>query len=282
MPPQTPLVLLDNVFDTIGLYAGAALTTSSESVGRDAFRIADYRRDRTYWSPTTDGGGVDHWVRVQLVAAHGVDYIVLDRGHNLAGKTVYIEGSSDGATWSISQALNVPAASVVGGTPTAPAMAATEEGAAWTIIPAALAARVWWRLRVPYTAAFIPIVTGVMAGLKTQLLNFSTSFDEDAGGRTQASQQSIAGYRATDTTYAWRTVKLGLKYIGATEYDATIRTLRETIFAKNQPWMCFLDYGTRPERGWLYEFDGTDWAMAKQRVLREGVISGREVGAKLG
>jgi hypothetical protein len=280
MPPQTPLLLVDNVFDTIGLYPGATIDAITESAGHEAFRVADYRRDRSYWQPSSDGAGNPTWVRTHLTAARGVDFVALDRGHNLAGKSVFLEGSADGVTWSISQQLDVPASGVVGGNPAAPAMAQTEEGVAWTLT-ASLAARAWWRLRIPYTAAFVPIVTGVMAGLKTQLLGYSDVFDDDAGGRTQSNVTSTAGYRASETTYNWRTVELALRLIGATEYDTTMRTLRALLFAKNQPAMVLMDYGTYPERGWLYQYDGTDWGMAKQRVFRSGRIRMRELGARL-
>jgi hypothetical protein len=171
--------------------------------------------------------------------------------------------------------------SLIGGTPLAPAMAATEEGAAWTIIGAALAARIWWRLRIPYTAGFVPVVTGIIAGLKTQLLGYATTFDEDAGGRTQVAQESASAYRGTDTTYSWRTASLDLAVIGATEYDTTMRTLRAMLFERNQPTMLWMDYGTYPERGWLYQFDGTAWSMGKSRVYRAGRIPLRELYPRL-
>ena len=282
MPPQTPLLLVDNVFDSVGLYPGAVPSAISEGAGHEAFRIADYRRDRTYWSPTSDGGGADTYVRVQLAAAHGVDSLWLDRGHNLAGRSVFLEGSSDGVTWAISQQFDVPAAGVVGGSTAAPAMCGTEEGAALSLLAAPLAARVEWRLRIPYAAGFIPIVTGVIAGLKTQLLGYSRVFDEDSGERTQVTQQSTAAYRAVDTTYAWRTAQLSLGTIGATEYDSMIRSLRALLFERNQPWVLAMDAGTHPERAWMFQYDGTRWGFAKTRVLRDGIITGREVGPRLG
>jgi hypothetical protein len=280
MAPQTPLLLIDNVFDTVGLYPGGTVDAISEVAGREAFRVADYRRDRTYWQPTSDGGGSDTWVRTQLLTAHAIDSILLDRGHNLTGKTVFLEGGPDGASWPTSISLTVPGATTIGGTPAAPTMAQTEEGTAWTLF-ATTTARLWWRLRVPYAAGFIPIVTGIIAGARTQLLGYSTTYDEDAGGRTQSTQMSSSGYLASDTTYSWRTAQLGLSYIGSTEYDGTIRTLRNLLFARNQPTMLFMDYGTYPERGWLYQYDGTTWGMPKTRVYRSGPIPLRECGPRL-
>lgn len=280
MAPQTPLLLVDNLFDLVGCYPGAALDAFSEVIGREAFHAVDYERDRSQWEPQTDGGGSDLWIRVHLTVARAVDYAFIDRGHNLAGKTIYIEGSDDGVSWPDSVALNVPATGVVGGTPASPAMTGTEEGAAWTIVPATTA-RAWWRFRFPYSAGFIPRVTGVMAGTRTQLAGYSRVFDEDSGERTQVSQQSSAGWRATDTTHAWRKVEISLGVIAPGEYDTTIRMLRGLLFEKNQPWVNVLDYGTYPERAWMFQWDGTQWGFPKTRVHRDGRITGREYGPRL-
>lgn len=282
--PTTPLLLYDNYLDTVQLYPGGALDASEQPQGFEAMRVADYRRDRTYWQPATDGGGVDHYVRVKLptaIGARGVDYVMIDRDSTLFGRTVYLEGSADGAAWTVSQALNVPAAAAVGGDPTMPAMAQTEEGVAWSLAGAALAARLWWRLRIPYVANYRPIITGLMFGLRTQLLGYSNVFDEDAGERTQSTEVSTAGYRSSTKAFSYRVATLGLETIGSTEYDGTMRAVREALFARQAPWMLFMDYATRPERGWLFEVDGTTWGMPKTRVLRNGQIKGREVGAKI-
>jgi hypothetical protein len=282
--PATPLLLYDNVFDHAVQYPSAALDASDEPVGTEAFRVADYRRERSYWQPSTDGGGADHFVRVDLgtVGALPVDYLVIDRDSNLWGKTVYLEGSADGATWTVSQALNIPVIGTVGGNPTWPSVAVTEEGVVWGIGAAPLAAKLWWRLRIPYTAAFVPLVTGVMAGTRLQLLGYSSSFDEDAGQRTQSTDQSTAGYRGQSRTFAWRTAQLQLAAIGAAEYDAALRAARTALFTLNVPAILLMDYVTRPERGWLYQYEGTTWGMPKQRVLRAGSIPLRECGHRVG
>jgi hypothetical protein len=271
--PNPPLILVDNVFDTVNLYPGAVIDATSEAAGHESFRVADYRRDRTWWQAANDGGSSDHRIRVQLPATAVVDSVFFDRGHNLAGKSVFVEGGADGATWPTSVQVNLP--SSLGGTPAAPTMDQTEEGAAWSLF-APTTARLWWSIRIPHSAGFVPIVTGVILGLRTQLLGFSKTFDEDAGGRTQSSTQSTAGYRANDRTYSWRTVALDLDLIGATEYDGAIRTARSRLFDMNQPWVCAMDYGTHPERAWMYTLDATTWSMPKTRVYRGGRIVGRE------
>jgi hypothetical protein len=271
--PNPPLLLADNIFDATVLYPGAVIDATSEAAGHEAFRVSDYRRDRTSWQAANDGGGVDHRIRVHAPFDVSIDSIFLDRGHNLAGKTVFLEGSLDGSSWPLSITLNVPSA--VGGGTTAPAMCQTEEGAAWTLT-GTTAFRPWWSLRIPHATSFVPIVTGLLVGTRAQLLNFGKTFDEDAGARTQPTQQSTAGYRANDATYAWRTVTLDLDLIGAAEYDGTMRSLRAKLFEKNQPFVCAMDYGTHPERAWMYTVDSTTWGMPKSHVYRAGRIVGRE------
>jgi hypothetical protein len=272
--PNPPLLLVDNVFDAVNLYPGAVIDATTEAVGHEAFRVADYRRDRTWWQAANDVGvGSLHRIRVHLPAAVSPDFLFLDRGHNLAGKSITLLGGDDGSTWLHSVTPTVPSA--VGGSPTSPSMCQTEEGAAFTLFTA-LPAHAWWELGIPATGGFIPVVTGLIVGARTQLVGYSNTFDEDAGARTQPSTQSTAGYRANDRTYSWRTVTLGLELIGAPTYDAQIRTLRSQLFDLNQPFVCAMDYGTHPERAWMYTLDGTTWGMPKSRVYRAGRIVGRE------
>lgn len=282
--PGTPLLLFDNYADNVNLYPLATVDASNEPEGFEAFRVADYRRERSYWQPATDGGGVDHFIRVNhgaVVGAKAVDYIAIDRDSTIENMSVFLEGSADGVTWNVSQQLNIPAGNVVGGSPIWPSLARTEEGVAWGIANAALAARQWWRLRIPYVAAFRPVVTGLMFGMKNQLVGYSNVFDEDAGERTQSTELSTAGYRGQARSYAWRTCEVGLTNIGSAEYDASIRAARDAIFARQAPFMLLMDYVTRAERGWLFEYDATTWSMPKSRVLRNGRIRGREVGHRI-
>lgn len=279
----TPLLLVDNVFDTFGLYPTGAIDAITEASGREAYRAADYRRDRTWWQPTSDGGGSATWLRTDIGSGltRGVDYLFIDRGHNLWGRTFSLQGGDTGSTWPSSQAFTAPASGTVGGDPTWPSLAVTEEGALYSIRSTTFATRRWWRITPNFVSTFIPVIPGIMAGLKTQLLGYSATYDEDAAERTQSDQTSRAGYRGSAMTYSWRMCELDLRLIGATEYDTTIRELRRLLFERNQPWVLFMDYAAYPERGWMYQLDGTGWGMPKTRVYRGGRIRGRELGSVL-
>lgn len=283
MPPTTPLLLVDNVFDSYNLYPNAAVAATSEVTGKEAFHVADYRRDRTWWQPTSDGGGSANqvWADLGVGVTKAIDFIYIDRGHNLWGKGLHFIGGTAVGVRSVEYPTTVPALGTVGGDPTWPSLAVTEEGALYSIKAAATPAHRVWTFEVDYVAAFVPIVTGLMVGSFDQLAGYSNVFDEDAGERSDAAETSRAGYRGASMVYSWRTAELGLAYIGATEYDATIRTLRTLLFQKAQPWVLFMDYATRPERGWMFQYDGPTWGMSKSHVYRSGKIRGREVGAVL-
>lgn len=276
MPPTTPLIIADNLFD-FTLYPTATLTDSSELTGREAYRIIDARRERSWWQAATSA--TSHFVQVDLGAgiAANADAIWFDRGHNMAGRQIQIDYSDNGSAWTTLRTLTFPAAGVVGGDPTLTTMSATEEGVSWALFTAAAAAHRHWRFLL-LGAAYQPVIPGVMLGVRAQLIGYSRVKDEDSMNRTEVQEMSRAGYLGTDRRYAWRTVAIDLNYIGATEYDSTIRTLRRQLFELDQPFFCAMDYGTKPQWGWLYRWDGTRYSASQNRTYRANVITGREVG----
>lgn len=284
--PVPPTLLVDNVFDRVHLYPAATLTASSEATGHGVRYAADYRRERTSWQATDAGvnptGG---WVMTNLGAGNtrAVNAAWLDRGHNLWGKTVVVEGGDDGATFpttlrsAVVPALDAAGNYVVGGDPTT-GWCVTEEGAAYTLAGALTTARQYWRVRAPYVAAFTPAMTGVLVGQYTRFLGFLSTRDEDASERTQASEQSLVGYRGYDRTYSWRVGEMGFESIGGTEYDTTMRWLHARIFQRNQPFLLIHEAVGVPERAWLMQFDGARWSFGMRRVTRGGRIPIRECG----
>lgn len=275
MPPKAPLILVDNVYDVVNQYLTGVLSSSGEAANRSVRYIADYRRERDYWqAPTT---AINHYVRVDLGAGNtrAVDFVWIDRGHNLWGQQVNIEASDDNfaTTPNFVDVPFVPASGTIGGDPTT-GWCVTEEGAIYRLFTA-FPARRYHQIRVVTAAA--PILTGVMVGARTQLAGFSRKRDEDASGRTERSQESDAGYVSTDRVYDHRTCTLDLKLIGATEYDAKIRALRNLVFSRNQPFVHAIDHGTNPNRTWLFQYTGRSWSFPMERIHRSGSITAREL-----
>lgn len=272
---KTPLLLIDNLFDRVNLYHLATLSSTGAAVGSDVQYVADYRRERSSWRAATSAADRVIQVDMGAGATAAPDAIWLDRGHNLWGATVVVEGSSDGVTWNAEPlSRGVPALTTVGGDPET-SFCVTEEGAIYALFVNASLRR-YWRIRIPQ--AMQPVVPGVILGKRAQLARYSRKLDEDAGGRMAKSQESDAGYLATDRVYAYRKLELQLATIGAAEYDATVRVLRRQLFEINQPAFIVMNYGSKPERGWLYQLDDREWSFSAERVNRSGSVRLREVG----
>lgn len=93
------VMLAENVFNP-RLFPAHALSAVSEAADpvnpHDVEVIASGRRQRSenYWTPTALNTAA--WVRSSFNRVRVVDMVALDRGHNLAGKTVRVQASSDG------------------------------------------------------------------------------------------------------------------------------------------------------------------------------------------
>ncbi len=275
MASERPLLLVDNVFDATNLYPTAVLSSTGDAAGRSVRAVSDYRRERTFWQAATSAADRD--VRVDLGSGNSrlVDSAWLDRGHNLWGLTVRVD-ASDASDFSTGDGLQwvVPAEGTVGGDPTA-GWCVTEEGALYTLF-SGFSARRYFRVRV--VSAAQPILTGVIVGARTQLAVYSRQLDEDAGERNERMLDSDAMYSAVDRVYSRRTLNLDLAVIGASSYDAQIRSLRGWLFERNQPVFVVMNYGTKPERGWLYQYAGRSWSFGADRSHRKGSIPLRELG----
>jgi hypothetical protein len=281
MPSQTPFVLVDNTCDRINLYPTGVLGYSGAAlVGREVQYVADYRRERTFFQGSA---AIASWyltINVGPGVTAAPDTVWIDRGHNLWGRTIGFEGGDDPLTaWFNPSVFSrvVPAQGTVGGDPLT-GWCVTEEGAIYTI-SANIAARANWRIIDNTGTAFQPIIPGLIVGKRIQLLGYSSVLDEDAGERFERTEQSlIPGYAGNDRTYSARKLELRLSLIGAAEYDSSIRTLRRLLFDVNQPFVCCTNYGTKPERTWLYKYQGGQWSSPTSRTYRSATITAYEYG----
>lgn len=275
MPSMPPVLLIDNVFDRVNQYQTATLGSSGDAAGSDLRFVADYRRERDYWQAVS--AVAYNWVASDLGVSvtAPVDSLWLDRGHNLWGKSIQIAGDDGTGGSVVALTLSVPAYGTVGGSPTASTMCVTEEGTLWSLFTSLAARRRW----IVYTVDnYQPIYTGIILGSRTQLINFSTKFDEDAAGRKLTTRDSDAGWRASDKSYPYATLEIALDTVGAVEYDNQIRYMKRLLFERNEPAVICMNYGMHPERTKLYQADMTAWSFATPKVYRKGSVTFRELG----
>ena len=94
-----PRFLAENFFN-LDQFAQHTLTAEEETTGNEAWRVGAGRRVggtiRNYWTPTTANSTT--WIECKCDRARAFDMLVIDRGHNLAGKTVKLEISDDNFT----------------------------------------------------------------------------------------------------------------------------------------------------------------------------------------
>lgn len=255
----------------------SARMSSPSVVGREPNYAADYRRERSLYQAAVSAANQGLVADLGPGITQICDSCWIDRGHNLWGKTIKISAGDDGVSYPEEASLVVPAQGTVGGDPTT--WSVTEEGAIYLLF-AGFTARRYWRVTV--TDVWQPLITGIILGKRVQLSSpagWSSVLDEDAGDRNDRTETGyVMGYDGSDRTYSGRKVDLKLAYIGATEYDASIRGLRRTLFDINQPAVVCMNYGTNPERAWLYKYSGKSWSSPKTRTYRTVSISMAEVG----
>lgn len=276
------VAMCDSVMDYVQLYPLAVVTASSSLPGFGVARVIDARRQWTYLQFANAGADpLGNWVQSDLGASgeRPVNYLWIDRGHNLWGKTVIVEGGSDGALFPASKTFVVPPIGTVGGDPSL-GFCATIEGALYTFF-ADMAPRRCWRVRLPYVAAFVGVIPGLMLGQRDQLWTFSSIYDDDARDRKEITAESEAGWVATWTSEPWRVWELDLRVIGQAEYDAVITKLGERLFDRNQPAAAVMNWVRAPEKCWLFQLRGAQWRFPMQRVTRSGRIQLREIGHRI-
>jgi hypothetical protein len=112
-------------------------------------------------------------------------------------------------------------------------MAVTEEGACYALFADSAAHR-YWALTV--VTSILPVVTGAMLGMRTQLLGFSSVFDEDAGERTENTATSDRGLPRHGHHLLVAHARARRSRTSAPR-STTRRSapLRELLFKRNQP-----------------------------------------------
>lgn len=248
---MSSVFLVDNLFSD-SQYPAATLSANEEASGREAWRVGDGRRSsQDYWSPTTANNAA--YVEVDLGAGETAtpDVIVIDRGHNLAGKTVLLKRGSGGATTVFT--ATIPSAVTDNQDIDGANGVLTPEGA-WIKRFTGAADR-YWRLHVnAMGAGLLPQIVGLWVGTSITP-DLSMPVTEDV--ISLMSHQTLlpsTGWMGRTTPVRQRVGQLSFKLASESAYQSLDAHLRDNFMRGRPMWVVVDD--TRAERAVLVMWDG--------------------------
>lgn len=264
-----PRLMVENLWSTIQ-FPLHTLAVTEEASGHEQRRMFDARRSVfDYWTPNSTNTQMDHTLTMDRVRT--CDYVALDRGHNLAGKTVELHAAqvSDFSSFETVFSIALPTAAGPGSLDDGLGVR-TEEGA-WLIHFSPRAAR-YLRFRVAAMGASQkPSIVGLYTGLSWAPPGLYKPFNEDANELIAGETQSDLGWIGRFSPVVRRRFTLNIKLSDFATYDQA-RYHVGGHFAANRPmWICHDDQ--QAERTLLAVRDGdlrwtheTDWGYRRAMV----------------
>jgi hypothetical protein len=227
--PNPPLILTDNLFENVVLHPSFALTNSGNDdiAGQEVWRIADNLRDESSWNPSTLNAARN--IIVDCLTVQGPTMVVIDRGHNLAGKIVTIRGATDATLVTGADLATSTIPAVAGGLPGDANGCLTTDGVWWKTF-AAQNFRAW-ALKLPAMGAGIaPKVTGLYLGVGyrfPEFLDAPGAYDYRTKVVFQRNEMSKGGVRSTSRPLNFRQLRLQLQMDSAAYpgFDAEVRRM---------------------------------------------------------
>lgn len=233
----SPLILVDNLY-SVGQYPDHVVSANAEAAGHEAFRLGNGRRSLLdYATPTT--ANTIAWWKVRCDRVRAANCVVLDRGHNLAGRSVLLQVSQDDfTTFETIATVTLPAATAPGAIDD-PSGVRTEEGA-W-ILRYPLRAGADWRLYVPAVVDFIPQVVGLYLGLAWAPDYFVRPMDDEGTALIVAETQSETGWVGRGSRTRRRQGVIRYEFRDLFEYEEVARYHLQ-LHADGAPtWLVFDD-----------------------------------------
>lgn len=240
-----PILLSQNVYDATVLNPTFVVDNMSadDAPDHEAFRIADNLRDLTWWTPI--GANAERSLRTNtLSTGTQADILILDRGHNLQGKAVVLEGAN---VADFSVVFTLPVSSTIPATAGGLASDAngclTPEGVWWKTFSVASAQ--YWRLRIPAMGAGIsPIVTSLHLGKSYRLpeyLDAPGAYDYRRKYSFKRNELSEAGVRGKSRPRRFDEMDLHFS-LESTDYAAFEAEVTR-LLDYGQPWWACVDDG---------------------------------------
>ena len=247
-----PLFLAENLFSQ-PQFPGHLLSASEEAVKGEVWRVATGRRSgRDRWTPATPN--VASWVQVKCNVARSADMIVLDRGHNLAGVTIGVQYSADGASWTTWFSPTIPSAVGSAASALAANGVVTEEGAWLKQFAAPPSPQLYWRISIPALGAgLVPQIVGLWLGASWQPAHYlGLPYDDDGQQLIlEQSDPTQAGWRGAGLAARGKDGELSFALAGEAEYATARYHVRENFHGRNRPMWILHDGTGRAERAVL-------------------------------
>lgn len=237
-----PLILSDNLFENVLLHPTFATANDSldDTAGHEWFRVADNLRDLTSWAASITNATHRSYVDCLIPVAPNI--VILDRGHNLAGHSIQINGSTNFSTYAgdtVITSATIP--SSPGGLPTDPNGCVTPDGVWWKTFTGQ-SFRVQSLVVGALGVGLAPVVTGVYLGNSyrfPEFLNAPASYDYGTQIKYKRNELSRGGVRSKSRPINFDRLQFSIDldsgdYIG---FDAEVRRLLRF----GQPWWFCLD-----------------------------------------
>lgn len=219
-----PIVLTDNFWDDVVVHNDHLVSHTGTAVeGSEVSNLADNLRDLTRFTVAETNTAIN--ITVDCLTAKPVDGVILDRGHNLKGKTVEIRGSTD----------NFAASDVLIASCVVPAAVGGLSGDANGCLTAE---EVWWktfteasyryhRFRIAAMGASLsPIITGLYLG---KMHRFPEYLDSP-GAYDYRTKHMVLKNAMSE-----RGVRVKRRLINFGEIDIRIHSMEEADFLLFQP-----------------------------------------------
>lgn len=256
-----PLFLSESFFDTT-LFTGHTVTAESDVTGNEPFRVGNARRHETdFWQPSADNTAT--WIQVELDKVRAFDTVFLDRGHNLGGETITLQGSGDGSTFWDIFSVTVPSSVASPGDLRNALGVKTEEGAFCRQFDTESAKYV--RLRVPAMGANLrPKIVGLYVGLAF-VPAFPASMPWAPGGTELLFDVNLSdrGWMGTSDPANRGSTEINLQLESFAEYDLARYHLESLAFRGKVTW--FIGDLLRSERAKLMRVPPGNHAFRRER-----------------
>jgi hypothetical protein len=248
-----PIILSDNLFDSTILHPDHVATNpnADDMAGREVWRVADNLRDVTSWTPAAQTAA--RFLRVDCLTAKPATMLVLDRGHNLGGRTFELQTSTDNFATTGIKPIVCTIPTTPGGFPTDANGCLTPDGVWWKTF-GSVSARYWQARFGGATTA--PIVAGLYLGTSYRFpayLDAPGAYDYRTRVQYRSNRLSKRAVRVKRGAMAFDELNLSVQLDGA-DYDAFHAEVRR-LLRYNHPWWFCLDDSTAPGAGLLRLFN---------------------------